>query len=163
MSSTVSSNVSSAVLLCTDGSELSIAAVRAGVSLFGPGTSFVVVTVMDEPDPMLVTGTGLAGGLMTAEEFEQADTVAAGEARAVLDSARDALGLADAGSRVLRGPAGVAICELAEELSARAIVLGTRGRGGLRRAMLGSVSDHVIRNAPCPVVVTGDQGIPATS
>jgi len=31
-------------------------------------------------------------------------------------------------------------------------VLGTRGRGGLRRAVLGSVSDHVVRNAPCPVV-----------
>jgi nucleotide-binding universal stress UspA family protein len=35
------------------------------------------------------------------------------------------------------------------------MVVGTRGRGGLRRAVLGSVSDHVVRNAPCPVVVVG--------
>jgi nucleotide-binding universal stress UspA family protein len=31
-------------------------------------------------------------------------------------------------------------------------VLGTRGHGGLRRAVLGSVSDHVVRNCPCPVI-----------
>jgi nucleotide-binding universal stress UspA family protein len=33
---------------------------------------------------------------------------------------------------------------------------GSRGRGGLTRALLGSVSDYIVRNAPCPVVVTGD-------
>lgn len=131
----------------------------AGAALFAPGTSFVIVTVMDEPDPMLVTGTGLAGGVMTAEEFEQEDSLAADEARIVVESARQRLGLTDAGTKVLRGPAGVAICEAAAELSARAVVLGTRGRGGLRRAMLGSVSDHVVRNAPCPVVVTGDHAV----
>jgi nucleotide-binding universal stress UspA family protein len=33
------------------------------------------------------------------------------------------------------------------------IVIGSRGRGGLRRALLGSVSDSVIRHAHCPVLV----------
>ncbi len=32
------------------------------------------------------------------------------------------------------------------------IVMGTRGRGGLDRALLGSVTDRVVRLAPCPVV-----------
>ena len=32
------------------------------------------------------------------------------------------------------------------------IVIGTHGRGGLDRALLGSVADRVIRLAPCPVV-----------
>jgi nucleotide-binding universal stress UspA family protein len=33
--------------------------------------------------------------------------------------------------------------------------MGSRGRGGIKRALLGSVSDYVVRNARCPVVVTG--------
>jgi nucleotide-binding universal stress UspA family protein len=32
------------------------------------------------------------------------------------------------------------------------IVIGTEGRGGLERALLGSVADRVVRTAPCPVV-----------
>jgi len=44
---------------------------------------------------------------------------------------------------------------LAEQLPARALVMGSRGRGGLKRALLGSVSDYVVRNSPCPVVITG--------
>jgi nucleotide-binding universal stress UspA family protein len=39
-------------------------------------------------------------------------------------------------------------------VDAVAIVVGSRGRGGLKRAFLGSVSDYVVRNAPCSVVVT---------
>jgi nucleotide-binding universal stress UspA family protein len=33
--------------------------------------------------------------------------------------------------------------------------MGSRGRGGIKRALLGSVSDFVVRNASCPVVITG--------
>ena len=54
---------------------------------------------------------------------------------------------------MLGGEPGAAICELAGELAPRAIVLGTRGRGGITRALLGSVSDYVARTAPCTVVV----------
>jgi nucleotide-binding universal stress UspA family protein len=50
------------------------------------------------------------------------------------------------------------LCELAEEIGAGAIVIGSRGRGGFKRALLGSVSDYVVRNAPCPVVVTSHPG-----
>jgi nucleotide-binding universal stress UspA family protein len=46
------------------------------------------------------------------------------------------------------------VCELAQEVHAEAIVVGSRGRGGIKRAFLGSVSDYVVRNAPCSVVVT---------
>jgi len=41
-------------------------------------------------------------------------------------------------------------------------VVGSRGRGGLKRAVLGSVSDHLVRNAPCTVVVTGEQDVEGT-
>ena len=33
------------------------------------------------------------------------------------------------------------------------IVLGSHGRHGVNRSIFGSVSDHVVRHAPCPVVV----------
>jgi nucleotide-binding universal stress UspA family protein len=42
---------------------------------------------------------------------------------------------------------------LAEEIGAGLIVMGSRGLGGLRRALMGSVSDSVVRHAHCPVLV----------
>jgi nucleotide-binding universal stress UspA family protein len=45
------------------------------------------------------------------------------------------------------------IVELAEELGAGLIVMGSRGLGGVRRALLGSISDSVVRHAHCPVLV----------
>jgi nucleotide-binding universal stress UspA family protein len=42
---------------------------------------------------------------------------------------------------------------VAEELGAGLIVIGSRGRGGVRRALMGSVSDSVVRHAHCPVLV----------
>ncbi len=73
----------------------------------------------------------------------------------MLSEAEARLGLGAAEVRVLGGEQAAAICELATELGARAVVLGTRGRGGIKRALLGSVSDYVVRTAPCTVVVTG--------
>ena len=45
------------------------------------------------------------------------------------------------------------IVGLADELGAGLIVLGSRGLGPLRRALVGSVSDSVVRHAHCPVLV----------
>lgn len=45
------------------------------------------------------------------------------------------------------------IVQVAEEIGAGLIVIGSRGRGGVRRALMGSVSDSVVRHAHCPVLV----------
>jgi nucleotide-binding universal stress UspA family protein len=45
------------------------------------------------------------------------------------------------------------ITALAEKIGAGLIVVGSRGLGGIRRMMLGSVSDSVVRHAHCPVLV----------
>jgi nucleotide-binding universal stress UspA family protein len=50
----------------------------------------------------------------------------------------------------------VAACE--EDPSVELVVIGSRGRGGIRKALLGSVSHAVAASAPCPCVV-----VPATA
>ena len=44
------------------------------------------------------------------------------------------------------------IVALAQDERADLIVIGTHGRGGINRALLGSVADRVVRLAPCPVL-----------
>lgn len=44
------------------------------------------------------------------------------------------------------------IVNVARELHADLIVMGTHGRRGIARALLGSVAEHVVRTAPCPVL-----------
>jgi nucleotide-binding universal stress UspA family protein len=141
------------LLLCTDGSEHSLDALAAGIDLLGRDHHYVLVTVADAPDPDVLSGTGHAGAELTAEEFDLAVGAAHETARRVLTEAEERLGLVDVEVRVVGGEPGAAICELADEVSAGAIVLGTRGRGGITRALLGSVSDYVTRTAPCTVVV----------
>lgn len=51
------------------------------------------------------------------------------------------------------GGAGGTICDAAQSWGADLIVLGRRGYKGLTEALLGSVSNHVVRHAPCSVLV----------
>jgi nucleotide-binding universal stress UspA family protein len=51
------------------------------------------------------------------------------------------------------GNAADAIVDRAKELGASMILMTTHGRGGLGRAVFGSVTDSVIRHAPCPVLL----------
>jgi nucleotide-binding universal stress UspA family protein len=54
---------------------------------------------------------------------------------------------------VTQGPAGTALIEIASERKTDLVVVGTVGRTGLRRALLGSVAESVARGAPCSVLV----------
>ena len=145
----------SSIILCTDGSEVSVAALRSGLDLLQPAERVVVVTVVETMDVAMAQGaSGFAGPVVTEEEVHAERSAALAHGQDVLDATIAALALDEVDARVLQGPVGGELCRLAEDLGARAIVLGTRGRGGVKRALLGSVSDHVVRNAPCPVVVT---------
>ena len=148
----------SPILLCTDGSDQSMEALSLGLDLLGHSDELVLVTVATGPDPASLAGSGHAGPDMQPEEYDKAVEQANRSADSVIRQAQKELGLAGAQTRVLQGDPGAAICQLATELSARAIVVGSRGRGGLKRAFLGSVSDHVVRNAPCSVIVTKGDG-----
>jgi nucleotide-binding universal stress UspA family protein len=52
-----------------------------------------------------------------------------------------------------QGRADEEITDLAESLGIGLIVMGSRGRGRIRRALMGSVSDSVVRHAHCPVTI----------
>lgn len=55
-------------------------------------------------------------------------------------------------SMVKQGPTWQTILETATEVGAGMIVMGTHGRHGLPRALLGSVAEKVVRTAHCPVL-----------
>ena len=54
---------------------------------------------------------------------------------------------------VWEGDPGPAIVEAAIAEQVDLVVVGSHGRNRVERLVLGSVSDHVVRNAPCPVLI----------
>jgi len=144
----------------TDGSELAIEASAAGLAILKACDRVLVVSVTDGPDPSLADdGTGHAAASLTPVEFDEQSRAAQDLSRAAAEPTIS--GLRERGALpegvevfVIEGEPGPALCTLAQEVGAAAIVVGSRGRGGLKRAFLGSVSDYVVRNAPCSVIVT---------
>jgi nucleotide-binding universal stress UspA family protein len=64
--------------------------------------------------------------------------------------------------RLIQGDTATEILRVAEETKCDVIVLGTHGRTGLGRLLMGSVAEQVLRRAPCPVV-TVKTPLPETS
>ena len=147
--------MASIMLLCTDGSDVSIDALRTALPLLAPADRTIIVTVESSVAVDTITGTGFTSKGPTSDLDEQIETSGDRQAKQILDSTAAALGRDDAELMAIVGRPGHAICELAESLPARVVVVGTSGRGGLRRAMMGSTSDHIIRHAACPVLVQG--------
>ena len=132
--SNAGSSDAAVIVLCVDGSDFSTNAVAAGFDLVRAAGRPLVVTVVDASDESLVTGGGHFGGVMSAEELSEHDTALEAEGRAVAEHAATALGIDGAEIRVVRGDPGPALCALATDVSARALVVGSRGRGGIKRA-----------------------------
>ena len=123
------------VFLATDGSETSMAAAEAIAARPWPGGSeFKIVTV---EEPWLIRPTSTTLSVNRAEE--------------VLASA----GLKATGA-VLSGNPKDVILEEAKNWNADLIVVGSHGRRGFKRFLLGSVSEAVAMNAHCSVVVVRD-------
>jgi nucleotide-binding universal stress UspA family protein len=123
------------VLLATDGSETaSIAAEALAERPWPEGSEFRLVTV---EEPWLVRPTSVINNITSAEQ--------------VLASA----GL-KATAAVLSGNPKEVILEEAKKWNADLIVVGSHGRRGFKRLLLGSVSEAVAMNAHCSVVVVRD-------
>ena len=73
-----------------------------------------------------------------------------------LDAAKERIELMSPGAQVKtvirQGAPWAEIGELAREAPCDLIVMGTHGRTGLKHALLGSVTEKVVRTAPCPVL-----------
>jgi nucleotide-binding universal stress UspA family protein len=97
--------------------------------------------------PMGVPEVGVAYSAMMIETFTK-NAQAALEARAARYRGRVSL----APVTLEIGDARDVIDRAAEQIGADLIVMGTHGRRGIRRVLLGSVAEAVVRSAPCPVL-----------
>ena len=55
-------------------------------------------------------------------------------------------------------PVGETILDAARKTGAELIVMGSHGRSGVRRVLVGSVAEQVLRHAECPVVTLRTAG-----
>ena len=148
------------ILLTTDGSSEAELAARTAVDLSQQTNSELhVIHVWD-----IATTALLYPEATDPEEVELPDPIlvedlersAEQRGREVLDAEVERVRSADgtvAQAHLMMGDAAREIIHLAEDLGAGLVVMGSRGRGGIRRALLGSVSDSVARHAHCPVLV----------
>jgi nucleotide-binding universal stress UspA family protein len=141
-------------LVCYDGSEHSRRSLETIRGLLAP--SEVVVLTVWQP---LVTKLAEGGsfGVFALDEESEVDEAEQRAARAAADEAAELARMAGhaATARVeeAAGAAWVKIIEVADELDARLIVSGTRGRGAIKTALLGSVSRAVLAHSKRPVLI----------
>ncbi len=139
------------VLLATDGSKDAELATTTALELANGTGSELHIVLVEEPAYAYVDQSGYP--YFTDAELEhELEQQARMRLDAEVHKIRSAGGaVAEAHLRV--GAAPAEIVDLAEEIGAGLIVMGSRGLGGIRRALMGSVSDSVVRHALCPVLV----------
>lgn len=127
------------ILVPVDGSTPSIAALEHATALAADGNATIDVLYVDAPEELAATVTP-----EVRAELERALTEAVARAQGQL-------GLRLRRRDVVGDPLRV-ILETASEGHHDLIIIGTHGRTGRLHALLGSVAEGVVRNAPCPVL-----------
>jgi nucleotide-binding universal stress UspA family protein len=142
------------IIIGTDGSDDASAAARRAVDVLAADATFHLICVAEQPAAVTAgTESGFAGGIATPQEIDAAWDDAISDAAEALERTASTLGPARVEKSIERGAPGAVLCARAKELDADVVVVGSRGRGAIRRALLGSVSTYVAHNAPCPVLV----------
>jgi nucleotide-binding universal stress UspA family protein len=139
------------ILLATDGSDEAARATEAAVELSKEtGSQIHVVYVLPTPAQLI-------GHRLYSDEIRE--TLIGGaerEAETFLKERAEQIG-SDGGkvaeTHLRSGDPDKEILRLAEALDVGLIVIGSRGLGAISRALMGSVSDSVVRHAHCPVFV----------
>jgi nucleotide-binding universal stress UspA family protein len=136
----------SRVLVPTDGSDAAEAAVDHAVAVAEAcGATVRVLSVVDTR--ALAAQSELAPSDVMLESLEERSEHAVNEVAERCEAAGLSVETA-----VARGAPSRAVCEDAAENNADLVVMGTRGRSGLDRVLLGSVTERTVRHAPVPVM-----------
>lgn len=133
------------IMLATDLSPASEQAGREALDLAaGLRAELLIVSVIDPRSLRLPGGRfGVrVDQVRTAREAAAQELVSRGRATGVRVS-----------FLIWEGEPGEAIVDAARSEAVDFVVVGSHGRGSVGRFFLGSVSDHVVHNAPCPVIV----------
>ena len=141
------------VVVAIDGSDHAARAAAAAVELFGDRATYVLVRAVDVIPAVSPTGRLAAGSLEALRDQERAT------ATAELDAVAATLPV-PVTAVVADGSPAAAIVQTAIERDATVIVVGSRGLGAVKRALLGSVSTAVLRDADRPVLVVPAGGRP---
>jgi len=145
--------VVSRILAATDFSAASAPAVEQAVRIArSEGAELTLVHVYEPPGAASFGSYVASPGLY--DEIEHALRAGAEKSLAPLVEAARKEGVPTSGL-VLRGIAHSGITEAAAKIRADLIVIGTHGRSGFFRFLLGSVAQKVIAAAPCPVMTVG--------
>src|SRR5918999_3657823 len=154
-------------LLATDGSEAAAHATQAAVELSKKTDSELHVLYVGEDATALLYPQAVDTAWVVQEDLapleeqgQQFEQVARQTLDAEVQNVR-AVGGTVAQAHLRTGTPAAEIVELAEELEVGLVVVGSRGLGGIRRALMGSVSDSVVRHAHCMVLVVRKEEEPA--
>ena len=149
------------VVLAIDGSEEASRAAEAAVELCEKtGSELHVVHVGEDFYLTAVSDLDMVAQIRFAQDYAESEANFEQIAREVLDAEVEkveAAGGTVAQAHLRVGRADAEIVDLAEEIKAGLVVLGSRGLGGVKRALMGSVSYSVVRHAHCPVLVVRRQ------
>lgn len=156
------------VVGATDFSDPALPAIRAAaVEASRRGVPLRVVHCLDIDETEVMSAASMAGvaGAYPMPVFS--DSMLRSFEATAHERLADALCLAGASGEavVLRRSARAGIVETSAQSKAGLVVVGSRGRTGLSRLLLGSVAEHVIDHAPCSVMVVplhpDEQGVSA--
>lgn len=149
------------IVIATDGSEYSTAAVEKCCDLFGKSenVSIKIISVVEPPAPMSAEPFGISNEYYAEAEAalrEQLKEAAKRAEQTVIERFEDTK--LNVETAVIIGNPKELIVEEAQKWNADLIILGSHGYGFWERMLLGSVSNAVVHHAPCSVLVVRNKG-----
>ena len=143
------------ILISTDGSDIAQNGVDHGLSLAKHLNAKVTIITVTEPFPFYASAA--AGGWvpMTADlaGYEQDQQAFAQDVLSQAQQAAEKLGVSATTLHVPEEHPATAIIDTAKQEGCSLIVMGSHGRRGLGRLLLGSQTAEVLAHSPVPVLV----------